>query len=248
MIPLLLLVLGIGTALTVYELSPGARTSVDDYARVLRAAHAAHAAADGHLAVATAAAATVAAHVDAISQVPPPAPRTPPTPAQVAAAPQAAAAQAATDMGVDHAVAAMAANQAAAQNTAVAAQVAQTPDQKAAVAASADAVTARQQQITTALVNLGVGQCGVHSYPKVTPGVKDKLIARLHSEGMDVTGDNPWNIETHKYSVRLRALWDPQTAVLRIIVTAGQGGLLGLVTCDEIWGRIDPIVKDVSGS
>jgi len=169
------------------------------------------------------------------------------TPEQTAAAPVAAAAQAAINAALDHAVAAVAANQVAAQNTVAAAQSAQTPEDRTAAAASAVKVTDRAQQIAAALASLGVGQCGVHTYPRVTVAVKDKLLAKLHAEGMEVTGDNPWNIETHQYSVRLRALWDPKTETLRLIVTAGQGGLFGLVTCDQIWGKIDPIVKGVIG-
>lgn len=247
MIPLLLLALGLGTALTVYEFSPRARSRADDYARALRAAHAAHVAADLHLGNATTSASIAAAHVQTIAAVPPPTPAAPPTPAQTVAAPHAEAAQAATDAGVDHAVAAIAANQAAAQGTADAAQHAQTVEDRAAAAASAAKVLAREQQIAAALTSLGVGQCGVHTYPHVTATVKDQLLTKLHTEGMDVTGDNPWNIETHQYNVRLRALWDPKVEVLRLIVTAGQGGLLGLVTCDQIWGKIDPIVKGVIG-
>ena len=265
---LMLLALGLGTALAVYEFSPRVRASANDYANALRAAHAAHVAADAHLYNAGVAASVAATHAQTIAAVPPPTPAptavapttvapttVAPTPAapmaltpeQTAAAPVAAAAQAAINAALDHAVAAVAANQVAAQNTVAAAQSAQTPEDRTAAAASAVKVTDRAQQIAAALASLGVGQCGVHTYPRVTVTVKDKLLAKLHAEGMEVTGDNPWNIETHQYSVRLRALWDPKTETLRLIVTAGQGGLFGLVTCDQIWGKIDPIVKGVIG-
>ena len=49
MIPLIVIALGLGVALTVYEFSPKARSRVDAYAQAIRAAHAAHQTADAHL-------------------------------------------------------------------------------------------------------------------------------------------------------------------------------------------------------
>jgi hypothetical protein len=158
------------------------------------------------------------------------------------------ASQLATDVGVDRAVGALAANQDAAQSTANAAKSAKTATERSAVAQSAAQVLERGKLIATALASLGVGQCGIHSYARVTPRVKDLLLTKLHGDGMTVTGDNPWNIETHQFDVRLRAIWDPKVQELKLIVTAGRGGYAGLVTCDEIWGRIDPIVKGVIGA
>jgi hypothetical protein len=254
MIPLLLIALGLGAALTAYEFSPRARTSFDDYARALRAAHTAHQVADAHLSTANVAAVMAQQHTAAAAQTPPaPVPPTPslPSPPDDSAG-HAAAAKAATDTGIDHVVAAQEANQEAAKSTAAAAAAAKTLEARAAVAQSADQVTARQQQIATALSNFGVGQCGVHTYPKVTQAIRDQLIARLHTEGMTVTGDNPWNIDTNTYGVQLRALWDPATLVLRLIVTAGQGNktdhpyIHPQVMCEDVWNKIDPILKDVT--
>jgi hypothetical protein len=141
----------------------------------------------------------------------------------------------------------MEANQAAAQHTANAAKLAKTEIERIAVAQSAAKVLEREKLIDAALANFGVGQCGIRSYGRVTMPVKELLLNKLHGEGMVVTGDNPWNIETHQYDVKLRAIWDPKSQALKLIVTAGRGGYAGLVTCDEIWGRIDPIVKGVIG-
>lgn len=289
MLPLILLALGLGVALTAYEFSPRAHARIDDYARALREAHAAHFAADAHLSNANTAASVAAQHAQAsidarrpvqessapapvppsipaplppsapASPVPPappapvpsPAPSPIPSPADLpspAADAHANAAQVATGAGLDHAAAATEANQEAARKTAEAAQRAKTEADRAAAAQSAAKVIEREKKIADALAKLGVGQCGVRSYSRATPQVTGALLARLHSEGMTVTGDNPWDIETHKYDVKLRAVWDPKTQTLRLIVTSGQGGYLGLVTCDEIWGRIDPIMKGVIGT
>jgi hypothetical protein len=47
--------------------------------------------------------------------------------------------------------------------------------------------------------------------------------------------------------VKLRAVWDPEGQALKIIVTSGKGGFFGLVTCTEIWSKIDPIMKEIVG-
>ena len=309
MIPLILLALGLGAALTAYELSPRTQSRVDAYVRAIRSASAAHQAADGHLGNANAAASTAIRHTQQavasrqaapaptsapvpwspqwvpqwIPTQPSPAPVQPsPTsaapepssaplppydpapydpalyepapsvPVQVADA-QANAAQAAADAAVDHAAAAIEANQAAAQNTAEAAKNAQDEAQRQAAAQSAAKVLEREKKIAAALTSLGVGQCGVRSYPRVGGGAlvtertKNALLAKLRTEGMGVTGDNPWNIDTREYDVKLRAVWDPKAGVVKLIVTSGKGGYFGLVTCEEIWKKIDPIMKEVIG-
>ena len=160
---------------------------------------------------------------------------------------QANAAEVATDVAVDHAAQAIEANQEAAKNTADAAQNAQTEAERQAAAQSAAKVLEREKKIAAALAGLGIGQCGVRSYPRVNERAKNTLLAKLRSEGMAVSGDNPWNINTNQYNVKLRAVWDPNAQLVKLIVTAGKGGYFGAVTCAEIWKKIDPIMKEVIG-
>ena len=264
MIPLILLALGLGAALTVYELSPRTRARVDAYARAIRSANMAHQAADAHLGNTNAAAAAAVRHTQqagaarqatptpppvqwvptAAQPTPTPTPSTP-APLQDVADAQVNAAEAATDAAVDNAVAAIEANQDAAQNTAEAAKTAQDEAQRRAAAESAAKVLEREAQIEEALRTLGVGQCDVKPYPGVTERVKNTLLAKLRTEGMAVTGDNPWNIDTRQYGVKLRAVWDPKAQFVKLIVTTGKGGYWGMVTCTEIWKKIDPIMKGV---
>jgi hypothetical protein len=273
-LPLILLALGLGVAVAAYELSPRAHVILDDYARAIREAHAAHRAADAHLGAASAATAIAAQHAQAAQQAaswapprpvtltpqppplsptpaPPPSPLapSPPTPAVTSdfADALATAAQQAADVASDHVAVATEANQAAAQSTAAAAASAKTEAERKAAADSAAKVLEREKKIAAALASLGIGQCGVRSFSRVTEPITKALLSKLHAEGMTVTGDNPWNIDTHEYDVKLRAVWDPKAQVLKLIVTAGKGGYLGLVTCDEIWGKIDPIMKGVIG-
>lgn len=308
MIPLLLLTLGVGVALIAYEVSPKAHARIDDYARAIREAHEAHAAADAHLGNAEQAHAVAVQNVQAAVDAhrsaqeappstppapptpvpsqpvsvptpapvpahpapvptpvpapvpappptstppPPPSPALAPTPSPVPAPPPTSpvadahsnAAAAAVDAGTDHAVNATIANQEAAQNTADAAKAAKNADERRAVAESAAKVDAREKKILAAYNNLGVTQCAVRTYPHVTAQIRDVLLTKLHGEGMAVTGDNPWNIDTHLADVKLRAAWNPKTQTLKLIVLAQAP----YVSCDMIWERIDPKVKGIIG-
>lgn len=72
---LILLALGLGVALTAYELSPRVHSRVDAYARALRAAHAAHGEADAHLGNAENATAVAEHHAARAQEPPRPAPQ-----------------------------------------------------------------------------------------------------------------------------------------------------------------------------
>ena len=157
----------------------------------------------------------------------------------------AGAAAVAADAGIDHTVKATIANQQAAKSTADMAKLAQTDAERRAVVDSAAKVSAREKQIMAAYASLGFGQCDVRTYPHVTARVRDTLLAKLHGDGMEVTGSNPWNIDTHQSNVKLRAAWNPKTQTLKLIVLEGTGGL-GFV-CDAVWDRINPRLKEIIG-
>lgn len=250
--PLIFLSLGVGV-LALYGFSSPARARIDDYLHALRAAHEAHRAADAHLSNANKAAVTAAQHVRASMHGQPPvqdvSPLAPalasPSPASVApvVVDTNAAAQVTASRGVDHAIAATVANQRAAQSTANAARIAQTGAERGAVADSAVKVLERGRMIEEALANLGVGQCGGRSYSRVTPQVRVAILEKLHAEGMTVTGKDPWDIDTQQAGVKLRAVWDPGTQVLKLIVTASAL----LAPCAVIWDRIDRALRGIIG-
>jgi hypothetical protein len=249
MFPLLLILLGAG--LTAYSVSPSVKTRVDEFVRSIKGAEAAHQDADASLSranEASAAALQAAQGATALVQqlwqtVTSPFTGQPSAPAVPPASSPDPQVQNATDIAVDYAAAAKQANRAAAKETANAAVNAETPEQRRAVAESANKVNQREQQITAALQSLGIGECDVRTYQRVTAQAKDALLARLHSEGMTVTGDNPWNIDTNEYDVKLRAVWDYRSNELKLIVTSK----MLLVPCSEIWNRIDPKMKEIVG-
>jgi hypothetical protein len=221
-IPLLILAIALSAGLATYEFSPKAHTWVDDHVRALRGA--------------------VAAHHDADTKL---------DAAQAAVDVHAVATQGSTAPGSDllqHAwdslKAAAQANAAAAVHSTTVLETAKTDQQKAVGAQSAAVVAARQKRIAAALATLGTGECDVHSYSGVTPAIRDAILAKLHSKNMIVTGDDPWDIDTKTHGVKLRAVWDPQTLVLKLIVVKSDFG----VPCFMIWGELDPVLKGIIGS
>lgn len=252
MIPFLLLAaLGLGAALTAYEFSPKIHERVDAFAHAFRAASAAHRDADARLANAGRASTVAAAqHAQAARHVaqtlsktlalPPTMPPPVPRPSPVVDA-HVNAGQSATDAAVEHVADATTANKAAAGSTADMAKNAKTEAEKQAAAQSAVKVVAREKKIADALAKLGEGECGARSYARVTPQVRDTILAKLHAEGMTVTGNNPWNIDTGMGGVRLRAVWDPAVQQLKLIVT----DKWGLVGCDTVWNKVEPKLREV---
>ena len=150
------------------------------------------------------------------------------------------ASKVALDTAVDHVVEAADAHKEAARKTAEAAQLAKEAADRIAVEQSAAKVLEREKKLVAALASLGIGQCGKRTYGPVTEQIKDKLLAKLAAEGMVVTGDNPWNIDTHQSGVKLRAGWDPKASTLRLIVTS-----TGLGWCSIVWDRIEPKLKEL---
>jgi hypothetical protein len=255
-IPLLIVALALSVAVAARE----AHRRADEH---LAAARAAHQAADARLAVQqaraasssqreaaknTSAAATAAstdqARADVVASAAAVTAREEPL-AEVTTEAHLASAQAASDAdtATEHVAEAQEANRAEAERVAAAAAVARTEADRALAAERAARVLERDQRIDAALAKLGVGQCGVRSYAGVTESIKDAILSQLRKEGMFVRGDNPWDIDSRKAGVKLRALWDPRSEEIKLIVTAGKGNLLGMVTCDKIWAEIEPALK-----
>ena len=94
------------------------------------------------------------------------------------------------------------------------------------------------------VVPLGTGVCGVREYGNVTAPVRDAILAKLREENMTVTGNNPWSVDTTKEGVKLRAAWDPQSQILRVIVS-DWGPLAKIVGCERVWSEINPVLTNV---
>jgi len=80
-----------------------------------------------------------------------------------------------------------------------------------------------------------------HSYDNIDQEKINAILAELKKGGATVTGENPWDVDTHKSGVKLQGSWDSATAILTIIVTDKSW----YVPCCEIWDTIDQLNKQI---
>jgi hypothetical protein len=135
-------------------------------------------------------------------------------------------------------------NQVTAREAAEAAKAAADSAQRAEAAKSAEKVVEREKKIVAAWTKLGGGKCKAHTYENVSSAKRDAIIAELRRTGMRVTGSNPWDVDTNKSGVKLRAAWNPQTSQLRVII-ADWGALAEFAGCDRVWSEIEPRLKAI---
>lgn len=89
---------------------------------------------------------------------------------------------------------------------------------------------------------MGDGMCGTHTYHNYNQARVNKLLDELKAHGFTVTGNNPWDVDTHKYGIKLNGQWNSSTGDLSVIVTAKSF----IVPCSKIWEQIDPILEHVA--
>jgi hypothetical protein len=85
------------------------------------------------------------------------------------------------------------------------------------------------------------GKCGAHHYGNIDQAKKDAIIHALKASGATVTGNNPWNVDTHKYGIKLQGTWDQASSTLTVIVTAKDF----FVPCSKIWDTIDSLIHHI---
>lgn len=86
------------------------------------------------------------------------------------------------------------------------------------------------------------GKCGVHHYANISQAKIDQILDALRKNGSTVTGNNPWNVDTHKFGIKLQGTWDSGSQTLSIIVTDKDF----FVPCSKIWDTIDPLINHIS--
>ena len=87
------------------------------------------------------------------------------------------------------------------------------------------------------------GKCGAHKYNGIDQKRMDGILLALKKGGATVKGNNPWDVDTHKYGIKLRGSWDKASSTLTIIVTAKDF----FVPCSKIWDFIDPLIDHLKG-
>ena len=87
------------------------------------------------------------------------------------------------------------------------------------------------------------GKCGKHSYGNIDKAKMDAIINQLKAHGATVTGNNPWDVDTHSHGIKLKGAWDGNTSTLTLIVTAKDW----YVPCSKIWSTIDELIHHIQG-
>lgn len=89
-----------------------------------------------------------------------------------------------------------------------------------------------------------MGGCGTHYYDNVKKQKIDLMIEKLTSSGAEVTGNNPWDIDTKQSGVTLRAEYTEPTLRSALTVT----DRAWYAPCFKIWERLDSLMHDIQGS
>jgi hypothetical protein len=83
--------------------------------------------------------------------------------------------------------------------------------------------------------------CSAKTYDGITKFKIGVITQRLGEQGVSVSGDNPWDADTHKSGVKLHSSWDEGSGILTVEVSDKDF----YVPCGKIWGTIDPLVQEV---
>lgn len=89
---------------------------------------------------------------------------------------------------------------------------------------------------------MSTGKCGEHHYANITKVKIDAILDALRKNGSTVTGNNPWNVDTHNNGVKLQGTWNEASLTLSVIVTDKNF----YVPCSKIWDTIDPLINHIS--
>lgn len=100
----------------------------------------------------------------------------------------------------------------------------------------------RQLDVAETEAALATSVCGTRSYPNITQAKVEAMIKALRDNGATVTGNNPYDVDTHRHGVKLRASRNATNNVLTVEVTAKAW----FVPCGRIWSEIEKYLPHVS--
>jgi hypothetical protein len=86
-----------------------------------------------------------------------------------------------------------------------------------------------------------VPESGTRHFTNITRSKIDLMFTVLTSHGAAITGSNPWDIDTHKHGVILRAEWNEAASTLALSVA----GRSWYVSSAMVWDQIDPLLRTV---
>ena len=82
---------------------------------------------------------------------------------------------------------------------------------------------------------------GTHSFSEVSKRRVDAILEELLAHGCDITGNNPWIIETREHGVRLKGEWSEESLTLKVTVTDANW----YVTKKAVWDNIDSLLSRI---
>ena len=83
--------------------------------------------------------------------------------------------------------------------------------------------------------------CGTHYYGNLSREKVDAVINELKNNDVTVTGNNPWDADTHQSGVKIRAEYLAATMTLAVTVVDSDW----YAPCSMIWDKIDPLMHHI---
>ena len=85
-------------------------------------------------------------------------------------------------------------------------------------------------------------ECEEQRFSKITKSKIQLILNTLRSNGAEVTGSNPWQVDTNKHGVILQGNWDEEKASLLVTVLDKSF----FVPCSKIWDAIVPLIVNIA--
>lgn len=86
--------------------------------------------------------------------------------------------------------------------------------------------------------------CEARTYEGVDKPHAAMLLDGLKAQGATVTGNNPYDVDTHKQGVKLRATYNEPAQKLTVEVT-DRPSVPFVDVCAKVWDQIDPAIQKV---
>jgi hypothetical protein len=90
-----------------------------------------------------------------------------------------------------------------------------------------------------------IGADDTKTYGPFTEGQAQAMLAKVRGQGMTVTGNNPWHVDTNTHGVKFDATYDGTSITIKIT------GANFYVSNAKVWDKLDPMMqaaKNISGA
>ena len=83
-----------------------------------------------------------------------------------------------------------------------------------------------------------------HRYGNIDRHKVDFMLTSLRQSGATVSGDNPWEVDTHQSGIRLMGQLDEGASILEITLVDRDW----YVPCSMVWQKLDELVRDLQAT